>query len=181
MPYRQPAQAPKSEPRAVERLSVSRYGVLPAIAIVLGCVALVAAMLWGTYARSDVVCTRASAGATPRCSATQRTGMVSSSDVKTFDLKESSLSIEEREWRVFFGEGIYTDDEEEAAVLRAMPEALRKKVLDSMKPYGIRHLGVWETETCLGSSESRAIDAMIDLAIDVAEYATTAVPVPQGG
>lgn len=97
MPYRQPAEAPKAAPRPVERLSVSRYGLAAGIAIVVAAVALASVFASWFYASTALVCTRASAGAAARCVPSQRLGLTST-DMKPFELRESSVSIAEREW-----------------------------------------------------------------------------------
>lgn len=97
MAYRQAAEPPKTEPRPIERLSVSRYGTWPAIALVFGSIVLGFFIGWTVHGSAHIVCTRASAGDTPRCTATQKAGF-GTADLEPFDLNESSLSVGEREW-----------------------------------------------------------------------------------
>jgi hypothetical protein len=97
MPYREPAETPKDPPRPLVRFAVSRYGVLPAIAIVLASIALSVFIGWVELASVRLVCTRASAGATPRCNVTQKGA--GGPDIRPFELRDgTSLEIVERRW-----------------------------------------------------------------------------------
>lgn len=95
MPYRQAGEVAKPDARPAERFVVSRYGMYPAIAIVVSSVALAAFMAFVFYGRTQLVCTRAAAGATPRCVA-QHTGLGASS-IAPFDLHPNTLTAVEHE------------------------------------------------------------------------------------
>jgi hypothetical protein len=96
MAYRQPADMPTEPKKAAappERLVVSRYGIFPAIAIVLVSLAAAAFIAWGVYGRTRLVCTRDAAGALPRCTAEQEG--LGANAVAPFDLRPSALAVEE--------------------------------------------------------------------------------------
>jgi hypothetical protein len=91
MPYRQAPQPPKKEPRPVERLVVSRYGIYPAIALVVGSIAFISFLVYSSYEGTQLVCTRAAAGATPVCQATEIGTGPKSFD--SFELAYETLSL----------------------------------------------------------------------------------------
>jgi hypothetical protein len=98
MPYRQAAKAPAEEKKAttpLERFVVSRYGIYPAIAIVLASIAIAAFIAYSLYGRTRLVCTRDAPGATPRCTAEQLG--FGANVIAPFDLRpHTKLTVVER-------------------------------------------------------------------------------------
>ena len=80
--------------------------------------------------------------------------------------------------RVFFGDGLFAEEEDSASVLHAMPSSLREQILTAMTAYELDTLCIWEDKTTLGSRHPPTfedphgtIQAMLDFVVDLAEYA----------
>lgn len=95
MPYREAAEVPPKETLPPERFVISRYGLYPAIAIVIASLALAAFVAFAFYGRTHLVCVRSAAGAIPRCTA-EHAGLGADA-VAPFDLRPNTLKTEVHE------------------------------------------------------------------------------------